>query len=109
MVSQWNILKSKQNHHQRTFSSTDFYSLSNLRYLLFHVQEYRFAIPQIQGHLTKSGLKFCGFELINVVQQLKSQNTDEDALYDVEAWNAFEHDNQNMFTGCYQFWCQKSD
>ena len=40
----------------------DFFSLSEVRDLLFHVQEHTFTIPEIKDMLSKLGLIFCGFE-----------------------------------------------
>mgnify|MGYP001236904314 CR=1 FL=1 len=41
----------------------DLYSTSELRDLLFHVQEHRFSIPQIAQILKELSLTFIGFEL----------------------------------------------
>ena len=41
----------------------DFFSLSECRDLLFHVQEHRFMLPQIEAALKVLKLKFLGFEM----------------------------------------------
>ena len=56
------IIKSEKDHHKQILSSPDFYSLSDIKDLLFHVQEHRFTIPLIKEHLAKLGLHVCGFE-----------------------------------------------
>ena len=86
---------------------SDFYSLSELRDLLFHVQEHRFNIPQIKNCLTELRLEFCGFEAENKVKQFKLSNIGSDDLFDLDKWNTFEQDNPDTFMGMYQFWCQK--
>ncbi|MEO9874688.1 MAG: tetratricopeptide repeat protein [Anderseniella sp.] len=101
------VINSDQDHHKKILSSSDFYSLSTLRDLLFHVQEHRFTIPQIQTCLTELGLAFCGFEKHRIINAFKSQHPDDDALYDLGKWNAFEQDNPRTFEGMFQFWCQK--
>jgi hypothetical protein len=68
--------------------------MSTLRDLLFHVQEHRFTIPQIDASLTQLGLVFCGFE-------------NKKVLYDLEKWDTFEKENPRTFATMYQFWCQK--
>ena len=88
--------------------SSDFYSMSTLRDLLFHVQEHRFTIPQIEANLTQLGLVFCGFEHPPTVQKFQSRNLTENAVYDLEKWDAFEKENPREFVGMYQFWCQKA-
>ena len=57
-----NMIESKIKHYKEIQNFNDFYSLSEFRDLLFHVQEHRFTIPQIKSCLTNLGLKFCGFE-----------------------------------------------
>jgi len=100
------VMMSDKQHHKEILGSSDFYSLSSLRDLLFHVQEHRFNIPQIQNCLSELGLKFCGFET-KMVSHFKLINTKTDDLYDLDKWHAFEERNPRAFGGMYQFWCQK--
>ena len=99
------------NHEQlKKISDTpDFYSISELRDLLFHVQEHRFTIPQIKQCLDELGLKFCGFEGNTIVSKFKRTNFHHDDLYDLDKWQAYEQANPRAFAGMYQFWCQKVD
>jgi tetratricopeptide (TPR) repeat protein/ubiquinone/menaquinone biosynthesis C-methylase UbiE len=101
------IVSSEEEHHKLITMSSDFYSMSTLRDLLFHVQEHRFTIPQIEASLTQLGLMFCGFENREAVQKFKLESSTENALYDFEKWNSFEKENPRVFAGMYQFWCQK--
>ncbi len=87
--------------------STDFYSLSNLRDLLFHTQEHTFTIKQINNILSKLKLKFCGFENNEIVNLFKNKYKNINSLYDIKEWEKFEIDNPRIFAGMYQFWCQK--
>ena len=101
------VINSDQDHHRTISYSDDFYSLSTLRDLLFHIQEHRFTIPQIQDCLSELGLKFCGFEA-KIVSQFKLTNTEGDDLYDLDKWQDYERANPSAFAGMYQFWCQKT-
>ena len=101
------VMNSDQKHHRQILSSPDFYSLSTLKDLLFHVQEHRFTIPQIQDCLSELGLKFCGFESSQIVSHFKLTNTNTVDLYDLDRWHAYEEANPRAFTRMYQFWCQK--
>ena len=103
------VMTSDKNHHKRILKSTDFYSLSTLKDLLFHVQEHRFTIPQLQNCLTELGLKFCGFEGARIISYFKLTNTDRDDAYNLAKWEAFEEAHPDAFSGMYQFWCQKVD
>ena len=49
------VMTSDQSHHEKIPNFSDFYSLSELKDLLFHVQEHRFTIPQIQDCLSELG------------------------------------------------------
>ena len=103
------IMKSDKDHHKLIKNSVDFYSLSALRDLLFHVQEYRFTIPQIKDHFDELGLKFSGFQSNAIVSHFKQTNPGEDDPYDLDKWQAHEEANPRVFAGMYQFWCQKVD
>jgi hypothetical protein len=101
------VINSDKVHHEQILTSGDFYSLSTLRDLLFHVQEHRFTIPQIKDCLSDLSLKFCGFESDKIVQNFKLTNTGTDDPYDLDKWDLYEKDNPRYFGGMYQFWCQK--
>jgi hypothetical protein len=103
------IIKSDKAHHKLTKTGSDFYSLSTLRDLLFHVQEHRFTLLQIKDHLDELGLKFCSFESDRIVSQFKKNNNHKDDLYNLDKWQAYEEANPKTFTRMYQFWCQKID
>ena len=67
------IIESDKAYYKQIINYDDFYSLSELRDLLFHVQEHRFTIPLIKDHLNKLGLKFCGFESSKMFHTLRKQ------------------------------------
>ena len=101
------IINSDKDHHKQKLNSSDFYSLSSLRDLLFHVQEHRFTLPQIRDCLDELGLKFCGFDAKNIHRHFNLTNTGVDDLYDLDKWQIYEEANPKAFVGMYQFWCQK--
>ena len=101
------VIKSDHSHHKQILNSSDFYSLSELKDLLFHVQEHRFTIPQIQDCLSELGLKFCGFETDKIVSHFKLTRTSAGDPYELAKWQAYEEANPRAFAGMYQFWCQK--
>jgi SAM-dependent methyltransferase len=101
------VITSDQKHHQKILDSPDFYSLSTLKDLLFHVQEHRFTISKIQDCLAELGLKFCGFEGDKIVFHFKLNHTGAGDPYNLDIWQAYEEANPRTFGGMYQFWCQK--
>jgi tetratricopeptide (TPR) repeat protein/SAM-dependent methyltransferase len=94
------------NRHILT-KSIDFFSLSTMRDLIFHVQEHHFNLPQIKCCLDELGLEFCGFEGEVVISSFKEFYGDEADIYDLGLWHLFEEKNPRVFSGMYQFWCQK--
>ncbi len=102
-----NLMGSTEPHHRKLFLVPDFYSLSELRDLLFHVEEHHFTIPQIGECLEELGLAFCGFHNPHILRKFRLIYDDKNAIYDLAKWNDFERKNPDIFSGMYQFWCQK--
>jgi 2-polyprenyl-3-methyl-5-hydroxy-6-metoxy-1,4-benzoquinol methylase len=100
-------VESHDEHHQQLTGLGDFFSLSEVRDLLFHVQEHRFTLLQIQHCLDELSLKFCGFESTDIVKQFKHSFGKDSDAFDLSLWHQFEEDNPHTFAGMYQFWCQK--
>jgi len=101
------LAESYDENHQRLTTWSDFFSLSMMRDLIFHVQEHRFTIPQIKNCLDELGLKFCGFENEVATLNFKELHGNEADIYDLELWHQCEERNPRTFSGMYQFWCQK--
>lgn len=89
--------------------TSDFYSLSDCRDLLFHVHEHCFSLPQIAALLERNNLRFIGFELQapSTKQLYKAANPGDRNLTDLALWDRFEHAHPDTFAGMYVFWCQK--
>ncbi len=75
--------------------------------MLFHVQEHRFSILKIKEYLKKLNLVFLGFEDTYVVERYKKIYDQPKDLYNLDKWEDFERSNSRIFSGMYQFWCQK--
>lgn len=88
---------------QRIVSRNSFFTMSELRDLLFHVQEHRFTLPQIQEALQKLDLEFLGFEFgdAQTARQYKGASTS------LEDWHQFECEHPETFSAMYQFWVRK--
>ena len=93
----------------KNLNSIDFYSMSECRDLLFHVQEHRFTLPQIKAALQDLGLHFLGFELQHnrVMKEFSKLYPEKTAHTSLSLWNKFEIQNPDTFSGMYQFWVQK--
>jgi tetratricopeptide (TPR) repeat protein/SAM-dependent methyltransferase len=85
----------------------DFYATSECRDLLFHVQEHRLTLGQIDSFLVDFGLHFIGFELDpRVAYQYRARFSDDPAYANLDNWARFEADNPDTFAGMYRFWIQ---
>ena len=102
------IAESREEHHKQISMSFDFFSLSMLRDLIFHRQEHRFTLPQIDNCLGQLGLLFSGFEQRDLRSKFKKCLGKERDPYDLLLWHQFEESYPHTFMGMYQFWCQKT-
>ena len=88
---------------------SDFYTISECRDLLFHVQEHRFTLPQIKTALGELGLRFVSFSLErDVFEQYRRRFPEDAMLTDLDRWHEFEIGSNNPFLGMYVFWVQKA-
>jgi hypothetical protein len=97
-------------HHdaKHIVHSTDFFSMSDCRDLVFHVQEHRFTLPRIRDFLAAQNLAFLGFEADHeILRRYDRQFPDDPARADLDRWHRFELANPAAFSGMYQFWLQK--
>ncbi|MDA9901294.1 tetratricopeptide repeat protein [Gammaproteobacteria bacterium] len=101
------LAESHDENHQLLTTSTDFFSLSELRDLIFHFQEHRFTLPQIKNYLDELGLKFCGFEAQDIVSRFRQLHGEEADICNLLLWHQYEETKPFAFVGMYQFWCQK--
>jgi Flp pilus assembly protein TadD/2-polyprenyl-3-methyl-5-hydroxy-6-metoxy-1,4-benzoquinol methylase len=89
-------------------SMSDFYSTSECRDLLFHVQEHRLTLGQIECFLAQNGLRFIGFHLERrVFHQYRARFPDDLSGTNLSNWACFEADHPDTFVGMYRFWIQK--
>ena len=84
----------------------NFYTLSECRDLIFHVQEHRFSLPQIATALGQLDPEFIGFEFLDSVQiqRYRARYPDNSKAVSLDNWHRFELENPATFFGMYQFW-----
>ena len=89
-------------------NSPDFYSMSNCRDLLFHVQEHLMTLTGIESFLRDNNLAFLGFEIDREIRDAyKRRFPDDPAATNLGCWRTFENENPLVFAAMYQFWIQK--
>jgi Flp pilus assembly protein TadD/2-polyprenyl-3-methyl-5-hydroxy-6-metoxy-1,4-benzoquinol methylase len=95
-------------HFDSVLKSEDFFSVSACRDLIFHTQEHRLTLEQIDRFLKENGLRFLGFELDDAVLNVyRTRYPGDPGATDLANWAAFERDNPGMFAAMYVFWIQK--
>ena len=94
---------------KKIINTRDFYSISTVRDLLFHVQEHQFTIPQISKILEDLNLEFLGFVFQEpLIKKEYSKFFPEDKKNtSLDNWHEFEKKNPTTFSGMYQFWVRK--
>lgn len=86
----------------------DFYSTSECRDLLFHVQEHRMTLPRIKAMLAAHDLEFLGFEIDpQTRRRYRLAHPGDRTMANLDGWDAFERQHPRTFVGMYQFWAQK--
>jgi len=89
----------------------DFYSLSECRDLVFHVQETCYTLPELQKILDDLNLSFLGFRFPTPRmgrEYIKSYPGDPDKT-DLANWHKMEQNYPRMFIQLYQFICCRAD
>jgi SAM-dependent methyltransferase len=88
--------------------TSDFFSISTCRDLIFHIQETRYTLPQLNTMLAGAGLSLSRFILAGYkLDQYKAAFPYDYAANDLENWDKFEQDNPDFFRGMYQFTVKK--
>ena len=87
----------------------EFYSLSDCRDLLFHVEEHLFTPAQIGEALAEIGLNLVGFDLsnLNVPSSFHQEFQFGRRMIDIEDCERIEVRYPRAFVSMYRFWCQK--
>jgi SAM-dependent methyltransferase len=86
----------------------DFYSTSECRDMLFHVQEHQMTLPEIARFLEEAGARFLGFVLDpGALRGFHARFPQEGSAGDLALWHQYETDHPATFAGMYQLWLRK--
>jgi 2-polyprenyl-3-methyl-5-hydroxy-6-metoxy-1,4-benzoquinol methylase len=100
-------LKNSENYGFATTSS-DFFSTSACRDLLFHVQEHRMNLLTLDRFFKDNDLTFLGFEIDStVIQAYKKRFLNDMPATNLDQWHIYEEENPDTFSGMYQFYVQR--
>jgi SAM-dependent methyltransferase len=87
----------------------DFFSTSECRDMLMHVEEHRLTIPVLKQFIADHELKFIGFEFNQATQERMRALFAQYRwpLTDLDRWHETEGKYPDTFTGMYHLWVQK--
>ena len=93
----------------RVAEGRDFYSLSMVRDLIFHIKEHRFTLDWIGETAAGLGLEILGFEITDPVsrQRYRQINPDDPDHAELAALARLEADHPETFSEMYQVWLRK--
>ena len=95
----------------------DFFTVSAIRDLMFHVQEHRFTVARIRAMVEAQQMQFIGFEFLSgfsrthlpaeaAQSRYRALFPGDDSFADLTHWEEVERRHPDTFAG-YTFWCQK--
>ena len=90
-------------------NTSDFYTTSEIRDLLFHVQEHRVTIPDIAAFVAQEKLEFLGFEFAPAAKSGLRRTFESSgwSWRDLSRWHDLETQNPALFSAMYHFWVRK--
>jgi SAM-dependent methyltransferase len=95
---------------QRLSESYDFYSVSQCRDLVFHVEEHTFTMPELAGIFRELGLSVLGVEARGPrdIEAYRARFPADVAATDLANWSIVEVENPTMFSRMYVLWLFRS-
>jgi tetratricopeptide (TPR) repeat protein/SAM-dependent methyltransferase len=89
-------------------TSSDFFTTSDCRDLLFHVQQQGLTIPALKAFLDQNELEFLGFELnAQALRKYAMRFPEDRARTNLDLWHVFETENPYIFADMYVFVVQR--
>ncbi|MGD9769804.1 MAG: class I SAM-dependent methyltransferase, partial [Pseudolabrys sp.] len=86
----------------------DFYTASECRDMLFHVQEHQMSLAEIAAFVAENDVEFVGMHVEpQHLLRFSERFPDAQPGRDLGAWQTYEAENPSAFTGMYQFWIRK--
>lgn len=90
--------------------ASDFWTLSDCRDLIFHVEEHRFTLLEIDAMFERQGLKFLGLELPNPADRhrFNAAHPDPASPRSLAVWHDYETRFPETFSDTYRLWARKT-
>jgi SAM-dependent methyltransferase len=96
---------------QRLTESYDFYSVSQCRDLVFHIEEHTFSLPELAGIIGELGLSVLQVEARGPrdLEAYRARFPADRAAVDLANWDVLERENPTMFSRMYVLWLFRRD
>ena len=89
--------------------ASDFWTMSECRDLMFHVEEHHFTLAEIATMFVAEGLVFLGLEIPYAPDLVRFRQQHSSAeLMSLAAWHAYEEQHPEVFGGTYRLWARKT-
>jgi SAM-dependent methyltransferase len=86
----------------------DFFTVSECRDMLFHVQEHQMSLAEIAGFIAGNDIELIGLHVEPThLLRFAERFPDARAGRDLDLWQTYEAENPSAFAGMYQFWIRK--
>ena len=108
----YDVLQQKHDTLLQTLpEAQDFYSMSELRDLVFHSQEHFHTLTEVKEMIETLGLVFLGFVLKDPTSAVsyRSAYPQDPEMLSLENWTKFEEENPKTFASIYDFWVYKKN
>lgn len=88
--------------------ASDFWTMSDCRDLLFHVNEHHFTLPEVGTLLDDAGLHFLGLQFARSDDRSRylAGHSSPRALQDIAALHRYELDHPDLFGDTYRIWAR---
>lgn len=92
-------------------AASDFWTLSECRDLMFHVEEHQYTLQDIAKMFDNAGLQFVGIEVDFApdLERFREEHPSAHDLKSLQAWHSFEERYPETFGGTYRLWARKPD
>ncbi len=88
--------------------ASDFWTMSECRDLMFHVEEHHFTLAEIAMMFAAEDLVFLGLEVPYAPDLIRFRQQHSSAdLMSLTAWHAYEEQRPEVFGGTYRLWARK--
>ncbi|HEX3855476.1 MAG TPA: methyltransferase domain-containing protein [Polyangiaceae bacterium] len=96
---------------QRLTESYDFYSVSQCRDLVFHIEEHTFSLPELASIIGELGLSILQLEARGPrdLEAYRAKFPADSAAVDLANWDILERENPSMFSKMYVLWLCRRD